>query len=338
MNISTLRAPNSNLLSDDLVAGAVQCRRKANHLLAVSVQHDPCSLLSPPANPSMWFEQKKLAKTIVSGANSAAHAKRNRHETANYPEAKRLQLVASDGRMVQTVTNATLSDGQKDSMAELVTIGWTICLKQDAMVVLEEKIQMLRMEIVALKADRCRAAAAYPSITKAVAAYFQQLLQWTRNHSQLEFIRTTMAPDVVFNSDYGLQAIVTSWYCLHWFDNVQVELQQSQRTKETSIIVKTKTSLTISKRTLTNIFPHLCSNSNKNGGEDYNNLVGKLLSQRIVLYGSTQFEWGSASSRVKSVLFQSDMLTPMLKLLGSLETVADAFEGALISLVFNSVS
>ncbi|ETL87864.1 hypothetical protein L917_13020, partial [Phytophthora nicotianae] len=47
--------------------------------------------------------------------------------------------------------------------------------------------------------------------------------------------------------------------------------------------------------------------------------------------GSTCFEWDDSTSRMTRVVSQSDMLSPMLQLLNSVEDVSLVFEQALIS-------
>ncbi|GMF26515.1 unnamed protein product [Phytophthora lilii] len=138
-----------------------------------------------------------------------------------------------------------------------------------------------------------------------------------------------MAPDVVFNAEYGLPAMMRSWCCWQWFDDMEIKPLRLHNGVEGSHIASTRTSVTLSMRTQTNVFPHLNDNQNR---DKIRRLVQRLVGQRIVMWGSTSFEWDQASSRVVSVIAQSDMLSPML--LGSLEDVAALFEKALISLDF----
>lgn len=56
------------------------------------------------------------------------------------------------------------------------------------------------------------------------------------------------------------------------------------------------------------------------------------------MHGSTRFEWDGVYGDVTHVVAQSDMLTPLLHLLGNLEDVSRVFEGALISPDFQLVS
>ncbi|EEY65250.1 uncharacterized protein PITG_16884 [Phytophthora infestans T30-4] len=48
-------------------------------------------------------------------------------------------------------------------------------------------------------------------------------------------------------------------------------------------------------------------------------LASKLLDQSIAIHGSTRFDWDIGYGRVTSVISESDMLTPMLQVLGRLD-------------------
>ncbi|KAG6962860.1 hypothetical protein JG687_00006894 [Phytophthora cactorum] len=110
---------------------------------------------------------------------------------------------------------------------------------------------------------------------------------------------------------------------MKWFGDVEVTVENLSKSARNSMIVTTRTSVTITERTLSNVFPHL---PNPNIGDSKATLASKLLGQRIIMRGSTCFEWDAATKRVTSVVVQSDMLTPILRLLGSLEAVSQVFD------------
>ncbi|KAG3185653.1 hypothetical protein PC128_g13246 [Phytophthora cactorum] len=97
-----------------------------------------------------------------------------------------------------------------------------------------------------------------------------------------------MAADVVFNAGYGPESIMQHWCFVDWFGHVDVELKGWETTDGVSLVGITTTSVTITKHTLRNVFPHLrtTDNSDRNG-----NLAEQLLHQRLVMHGSTYFEW-----------------------------------------------
>ncbi|EGZ29313.1 hypothetical protein PHYSODRAFT_263490 [Phytophthora sojae] len=122
-----------------------------------------------------------------------------------------------------------------------------------------------------------------------------------------------MAPDGVFNTEYGPGPMVKSWCFSQWFDAVEVELTSLHKTTEDSVLAVTKTSVTITHRTLANVFSHLLSSVADR------KLADKLAGQRIVMRGSTSFGWNNSIGRFSSVISQSDMVTPTLRLLWNLE-------------------
>ncbi|ETK81170.1 hypothetical protein L915_13314 [Phytophthora nicotianae] len=136
-----------------------------------------------------------------------------------------------------------------------------------------------------------------------------------------------MAPDVVINSEYGPEAIMQHWCFMDWFGDVNVELKRWEATDGESLLGITTTSVTITKHTLRNVFPHLCTTDNSDRNSK---LADQLLNQRLVMRGSTCFEWDDSTSRMTRVVSQSDMLSPMLQLLNSVEGVFRVFEQALI--------
>ncbi|OWZ09265.1 hypothetical protein PHMEG_00018057 [Phytophthora megakarya] len=143
---------------------------------------------------------------------------------------------------------------------------------------------------------------------------------------RLELVRGTMSSNVIYNSKFGLKSMVRSWFCLQWFGDVEEELENVNKATPNSMIASTRTSVTITHQTLTNVFPHLLCDS------DLRLVANSMIaSQRIVMCGSVCFVWCGTSERVSSVTTQSDMLTPMLQLLGNWEDASRVFENALIS-------
>ncbi|OWZ09890.1 hypothetical protein PHMEG_00017334 [Phytophthora megakarya] len=158
-----------------------------------------------------------------------------------------------------------------------------------------------------------------------VMGYFRVIRHRLPLSSDLpHFVSKAMSSNVVYNSEYGIEAMIRSWYFLQWFGDVSEELINLSKTTKYSMIATTKISVTITNKTLAYVFPHLRRD------EDCS-LRRKLLGQRIVMRGSSCFEWGEGHERVTSVIAQSDMLTPMLHLLGNWEDVSWVFERAIIS-------
>jgi hypothetical protein len=212
---------------------------------------------------------------------------------------------------------------------------------------LEEETQRLKSEVGLLE-KRCRAmSAAVPtgaSVWGVAADYFRHFrhgVQATSTLSEVataanpcaqqDFLQSVMAPVEECKAGHGVEAVMTSWRCCTlWFGYMETELQKLQRGPRDSLVAVMTTSFTITERTLRNAFPHL-SRSDKSCTGEENSLTKKLLGQRIIMQGSTHFEWDDAYGRVTSLRSQSDLLTPLLQLLGNLEDVSKVFEKAAIS-------
>ncbi|GMF40971.1 unnamed protein product [Phytophthora fragariaefolia] len=211
--------------------------------------------------------------------------------------------------------------------------------EHEHMINLEKETRQLREEIMIFEQQRRAISAVLPARQNGwdvALEYFQQFrfgLQARGRSSankptvaQLELLRTAMVPGVVFNSGQGVEAMLRSWKCLSlWFQDVELELEGLDRGAAGSLVAITRTSITITERTLRNVFPHLCSNSS------YRRLADRLLGQRIVMRGLTRFEWDGSCGRFTSVMAHSDLLTPILQLLGNVEDVSLVFVRSIIS-------
>ncbi|KAG2773419.1 hypothetical protein PC129_g21651 [Phytophthora cactorum] len=208
-------------------------------------------------------------------------------------------------------------------------------MEDDHTKTLEEENQQLRGQIENLQRRRRLVSTVRPpkeNVWNVALVYFrvfrnglQSRTQSSRN--QFEFLKATMAPDMVFNTGRGPEAMTRTWKCISlWFQDAELELEGMEKGPTGSLIAATTTRVTVTERTLRNVFPHLWVKSGK-----YKELAEKLLGQRIVMRGSIQFDWDSTHRRVRSVIAQSDLLRPMLGIVGSLEDVTQVFDKAIIS-------
>ncbi|KAK1934178.1 hypothetical protein P3T76_011381 [Phytophthora citrophthora] len=132
--------------------------------------------------------------------------------------------------------------------------------------------------------------------------------------------------DVAFNSEQGVGSILRSWHCLSWwFKDLEVELEAVTKISPETLVASTRTSFTITEDTLSRVFPNLVNNSA---------LASKLLDQQISIQGWTLFQWDDTGDLMTRVNSESDLLSPMLRLLGSLENISVAFDQALVTLDF----
>jgi hypothetical protein len=180
---------------------------------------------------------------------------------------------------------------------------------------------------VSLDKHQRRRSAAQPGLWDVVLEYFRVFrhgLQGRRQGGQVAFLRASMSLDVAFNTGRGTEAMLRSWKCFSlWFKDIKLELRELEEGPRDSLVATTVTSVTITERTLRNVFPHV-----RDG------LAEKLLGQRLVMHGATRFEWDPVRCRVCSVVARSDLRTAMTRLLHSAEDAARVCGKALISPAF----
>ncbi|KAG3234653.1 hypothetical protein PI124_g20295 [Phytophthora idaei] len=143
-------------------------------------------------------------------------------------------------------------------------------------------------------------------------------------HAQLDYLQTSMTPDVTDGNVSGAEALLENWKFLSLHhDDVHLQLKRLEQVAHDSLLAVTTTSVTITENTLRQVYPHLI--------EEHSTLNAKLLNQRLVMRGSVRFDWDASCGRMVRVESQIDMLTPMLKLLGSLDDVAYVSDKALLT-------
>lgn len=196
--------------------------------------------------------------------------------------------------------------------------------------VLKEEIQRLEVQRQLFNADtrsrptKWAVAAEYINrFSHAPSGTSRPLLSRGLPSAQQIFLDSSMDPDVAHHAGFGLSSLVESWELFfQFFNDAEVELEHLERSAADSLIATTTTTVTITDNTLRHAFPRL--------RDDRSGVRSKLLNQRIVVCGRVQFVWGGADSRIVSVMTQSDLMAPMLRLLGSLEDVSRVFESAFV--------
>ncbi|EGZ29312.1 hypothetical protein PHYSODRAFT_471648 [Phytophthora sojae] len=321
MQSSTLRPPNSHLLSDEVVASLAQNSTRAanddDNVIIVASRQDP---------PLPRKQTRGVTQSHPPHATSKdQHYKRQKTPTSF--SSKSQQILASGEATIPQFLGLSGHVGRIQHRPNQERYRKK---QADLLPTREKDTQQLWAEIHTLRYQRLGLPAGVTTkkgLWDVVADYFRQFRHGLHASAnvrtvQLDFVRTTMATDVVFNTEYGIEAMRRSWCFLRWFDDVEVELENLQKSSKMSLNATMTTSVTITNRTLSNVFPYLKKSSS---------LACKLVGQRIVMRGSARFDWDSSTSRVTSVISQSDMLTPMLRLLGSFEDVSQVFDQALIS-------
>ncbi|OWZ04176.1 hypothetical protein PHMEG_00023964 [Phytophthora megakarya] len=143
----------------------------------------------------------------------------------------------------------------------------------------------------------------------------------------LNVLQSSMAPNVTDGSVCGLNAILSRWKLFSLcFDDITVNLQRVEEGPVgNSVVATTTTSITITTASLRLVFPHLIQEGDP---RTVTSIGDKLLGQRLVMRGSVVFEWDSAMCRVSRMQSRSDMLTPLMRVLGNVRDVSRVFEGS----------
>ncbi|KAL3673993.1 hypothetical protein V7S43_001678 [Phytophthora oleae] len=132
-----------------------------------------------------------------------------------------------------------------------------------------------------------------------------------------------MAPDVTDGTVCGVDALLKTWALQSLcYDKIDLQPVRLENGPGNALVATTKGTLVINENTLRNAFPNLVSDGR------LATLLDKMLGQQLELRGSVQFDWDSASARVTSIVCKADILTPLLRLLGSLDAVAYVFDNA----------
>ncbi|OWZ05958.1 BZIP transcription factor [Phytophthora megakarya] len=128
------------------------------------------------------------------------------------------------------------------------------------------------------------------------------------SHTQLDFLKATMAHDVTDGVVCGPEALLENWKLVSQYGgDVNFQLKRLEQVATDSLLATTRTSVTVTANT-------------------------KLLNKRLVLRGSVRFDWDQSMGRVTRHESTVDLLTPLLELLGNLKDVAVVFDKALMTL------
>ncbi|KAF4147511.1 hypothetical protein GN958_ATG03281 [Phytophthora infestans] len=205
----------------------------------------------------------------------------------------------------------------------------------------EGRIAKLRSEIKELESKFKNLIRPPPTPTSWALAseYFRQLNCYlssprTMHKIARQFLRETMAFDVIDGSLFGVNAQLENWRLFAlYFTDARVDLKGLKTPTSDTLIAGTVTSLTITEKTVSLMFPHL--NSDGVGGPEggvWSPRAVRLLNQKIVMDRSVLLRWDSTTGKLSSIHSQADMISPMLELLGSLEDVSSVFYKARVRL------
>ncbi|GMF42327.1 unnamed protein product [Phytophthora fragariaefolia] len=334
MNTCILQPPNNKRLSDDVIGGVALRKHQTERYLIAEAHadghrqsHGLRGCQQEPTHSDNATAQRPHTEDIkrkwseFSGANPITD-----------DSLRKLTLLKRHEEVIRDVLT------EQDRLRELRRLRQIRYRKkkEEYTNTLDEENKNLRGKISELERRRRSMSSAIPpkqNVWNVAADYFRLFrygfqsaspsVAKTQTSAQLDFLKRAMTYDVVFNAGRGPEAVARSWKCLSiWFQDVELELEGMVKDVRGSLTATTSTSVTISEGTIRNVFPHL-------SGESV--LVKKLLNQRVVVRGSIRFEWDDAVGRVCGVVALSNLLTPILRLVESLDDVSKVFEQALIT-------
>eukprot|EP00644_Phytophthora_capsici_P006572 jgi/Phyca11/118759/e_gw1.36.312.1 len=200
---------------------------------------------------------------------------------------------------------------------------------------LEEAILKLQGEIKSLETQEqaMPLVPTNPTMWSAALAYFRQFNYFmytsgVQPSAALSFLYTLLDPGVTERSITGADALVDKWRLFSlFFEDVQVELKDLKALTFNALAASTTTHVTITEDTLQAVFP----NSINDGRDARSSLAGRLVGQRVTMYGSVRFDWDNLHNRVVAVDCSADILTPLLCVLGNLQDVSRLFDKAILS-------
>ncbi|ETI37937.1 hypothetical protein F443_16219 [Phytophthora nicotianae P1569] len=203
---------------------------------------------------------------------------------------------------------------------------------------LKTEVKKLRQDVPLLEMQRLRMSFENGlTLGSVVTEYFQIFRRgiWPSNaatscfikamsQQQLVFLQTAISRHVIVGKFQGVDALIEQWrrYCTY-FDNVEFRLGELEFSSPNIVWTRSTMSVSITEKTLEKVFPHLLE-------AEQLRLRSKLLSQRLVLPCRVCFEWNEVSKRVVRLDTMVDFITPLLDVLGNLDSVALALKKFLI--------
>ncbi|ETP37213.1 hypothetical protein F442_14978 [Phytophthora nicotianae P10297] len=310
MNFCTTRPPNSHNLRDDVI-GNVNQRTIANHA------SNPHGDLVRPRSA----EEKTLTKRKCESAIDISSFKSARREGEAFSsQAEDLVMLILEDQAKQRKLRRDRQRGYRQRQNDLM-----VCLQKETL--------QLQNEIQDLEERRSAIITATPTkenLWGVVVEYFRVFRFGVRGtisnsletNAQLNFLQRTMTLDVQSNTGYGPSELIATWRRFSTsLQGVEIELQNLKRDSINAVVATIATNFTITEHVVQKLFPRL-------SGKRSSLLTKKLLHQEIVMLGTVRFVWDRTCGRITSVLSRSDMVTPMLELVGNVEELARVFEYA----------
>ncbi|KAE9343643.1 hypothetical protein PR003_g8881 [Phytophthora rubi] len=151
---------------------------------------------------------------------------------------------------------------------------------------------------------------------------------------QLEFLRSTMAKNVVVGGQEGVKVLIQQWRRYStYFDDLQLHLRHVSQASEVVFTASATLCVTISETTIRRVFSHLdFAPTTDRQQVKMPTLRSNLRGRRLKLPYRVMFEWDEEIKQVARVDTMIDFFTPIFHAVGTIEDAAFVMENARINL------
>ncbi|KAL4093046.1 hypothetical protein PRIC1_012035 [Phytophthora ramorum] len=161
-------------------------------------------------------------------------------------------------------------------------------------------------------------------------ASVEEMMKYADTRQSLELLQKSFVHDVAMGELRGINALMDQWrrYSLY-FEDTHLELTRVEAVTAGVVSAIAVLSVTVTEFTLRCVLPHLTNP--KKGKSKASSLTRQLLGQRLDCNCSLRFLFDEASGRVVRLEPKIDLVSPLLRLLGSIKDVALVLQHAHIT-------
>ncbi|ETL88517.1 hypothetical protein L917_12405 [Phytophthora nicotianae] len=337
MNTSVLFPPNQEDFSDAIIGSVVQC---GEHYHSSNGGRNAGRVSST----SSWFPAAVMKSSWSTAPVPSTHTSDHKRLVSD-----RRSSDATYSKIQQTTAALVAGDLYAKYMADVEYRRQQnrmhqarYKMRQRKLVAdLEDSVNKLKEDIPELEQQHRLLSNKLPSNTSVwgVAAEYFRLFRFgmkgpvsyltpsrPEDHVQWDFLQTAMAEDVTDGVVLGVQALMDTinyrYRCLDTIDQRPIRMDDGPGNSLTIVI---QCDVTITEGMLWYGFPNLVKN------EDRSPLADKMLGQKLEIEGSMYLAVDNTTGRVTRLQWKVDLLTPLLRLLGTLNDVSQVFIGARLS-------
>ncbi|KAE9165369.1 hypothetical protein PF002_g29193 [Phytophthora fragariae] len=324
MTDSTLFPPNSHWLSDNVIGSVLQRSRPSSRSLLdkrkrAFDKHDA----GFDADLTARYEQSVQA-TYQPSDQSLTH-KAQPFSNGSPPEHKHplprgsVRSTSSRRSRYSEISSEVDALERHRERRRLTQIRYRTKLR-DRAETLQEEVKELREEVQKLESQkRSKSSRVIANATPALPCCGSQAVY--ESHVHRDFLQKTMAPGVLIDDERGVETMLERWRMVSISQpNFEVQVVRLEGGPGGCIFATTRISIVMCDQMLHHTFPNL------DESERGRRLAAKLRGQRFEIDDSTVFTWDDTMECMMSVQNKSDVFTPMIRFLGSLEDVVYLFD------------